>query len=486
MKHNNVWDSDLLERKDESDYLQKYLINRHIKNSGEPFVLNINAEWGFGKTYFLKNLAMDLENKKHPVIYFDAWKNDFTNNPLLAFMSELNNSLKPYLNQSTVAKGFFEEIYETSKSIIKPIAIKKLTGHGIDELNELLKDGEDDTSEIIDADLESGITSIISKASVIALSEHKSIQSNIEIFKTQMTKLLKYIENKLSSKNLPMFVFIDELDRCRPNYAIELLESIKHIFDINSIVFVVATDSKQLSHSINAVYGDRFASERYLKRFFHQEYNLAEPDNYAYANYLFDKHVLLTNTKLFSPLDSSLYQGKNKFVELFCGFSAFFKLSFRDQEQAVLMLDCIVLSWDSEELIHLAYILFLIMLKQTNTQIFTELHEMSITHRQSAVDSVFIKKIGAVGKITFKDYNAAGDRLTEYDCSVGDLIAFYLKALPMTYSVYNNHNSRKRIDEKILREFGKTLPGISIMNGYQMAKGLHVYPELVLRAGQFS
>ena len=84
-------------------------------------------------------------------------------------------------------------------------------------------------------------------------------------FKIDMGLLLKEIGKE---KELPLFILIDELDRCRPNYAIELLENIKHIFDIPGIVFIVATDSKQLSHSINAVYGSKFASEKYLKRFF--------------------------------------------------------------------------------------------------------------------------------------------------------------------------------------------------------------------------
>jgi len=58
-----------------------------------------------------------------------------------------------------------------------------------------------------------------------------------------------------------MFILIDELDRCRPTYAIELLENIKHLFDIEGLYFIIATDSTQLSYSINAVYGNKFASE---------------------------------------------------------------------------------------------------------------------------------------------------------------------------------------------------------------------------------
>ena len=52
-----------------------------------------------------------------------------------------------------------------------------------------------------------------------------------------------------------VFVLVDELDRCRPTYAIEMLETIKHFFSLDNYIFVVATDTNQLSHSIKAVYG---------------------------------------------------------------------------------------------------------------------------------------------------------------------------------------------------------------------------------------
>lgn len=60
----------------------------------------------------------------------------------------------------------------------------------------------------------------------------------------------------IKQKELPAFIFIDELDRCRPSYAVEMLETIKHIFDISGVVFVVATDTEQLQHAVKVVYGE--------------------------------------------------------------------------------------------------------------------------------------------------------------------------------------------------------------------------------------
>jgi len=84
---------------------------------------------------------------------------------------------------------------------------------------------------------------------------------------------------------------IDELDRCKPSYSIQLLETIKHLFNVEGVYFIVATASEQLSHSINAVYGEKFESKRYLNRFFDQEYSLKSPDKEEYCNFIWSKYL---------------------------------------------------------------------------------------------------------------------------------------------------------------------------------------------------
>ncbi|MCJ8270487.1 MAG: KAP family NTPase, partial [Psychrosphaera sp.] len=76
----------------------------------------------------------------------------------------------------------------------------------------------------------------------------------------------------------PAFIFIDELDRCRPSYAVEMLETIKHIFDIPGVVFVVATDTEQLQHAVKAIYGAGFDARVYLSRFFNSRFSLKTPE----------------------------------------------------------------------------------------------------------------------------------------------------------------------------------------------------------------
>lgn len=102
------WGNDKLERFKEAKFLTDYLIGKKERplnnfNNGS-FVLNVNAEWGFGKTYFLKNWADDLASQGHPTVYFDAWENDFSKDPLIAFIASINEQLKPYFTKSPKAQ----------------------------------------------------------------------------------------------------------------------------------------------------------------------------------------------------------------------------------------------------------------------------------------------------------------------------------------------------------------------------------------------
>jgi hypothetical protein len=65
-------------------------------------------------------------------------------------------------------------------------------------------------------------------------------------------------------------------DRCRPNFAIELLERVKHIFSLENFVYILGTDTKQLANAIRGVYGSEFDGERYLKRFIDRTYHFQE------------------------------------------------------------------------------------------------------------------------------------------------------------------------------------------------------------------
>lgn len=99
---------------------------------------------------------------------------------------------------------------------------------------------------------------------------------------------LKEITNHLSTIKsvLPIYVFIDELDRCKPDFTIGLIECVKHILSIDHMYFVFATDGGQLQNAIHGSYGERFDAELYFKKVFDRDIALVEPDVKAFSNAL--------------------------------------------------------------------------------------------------------------------------------------------------------------------------------------------------------
>ena len=87
-----------------------------------------------------------------------------------------------------------------------------------------------------------------------------------------------------------MFI-IDELDRCRPSFSIEVLEKAKHFFNVENIIFVLGADKEQLGHSIKAIYGNDLNVNGYLRRFIDLDYVLPSPDKGLFVKVLFKKHL---------------------------------------------------------------------------------------------------------------------------------------------------------------------------------------------------
>ncbi len=457
--------NDKLNRKDEAKFLINYLTKRYeVKNKENSFVLNVNAKWGYGKTFFLHLIEKELKKKEHEVIFFDAWKNDFTKEPLLAFFSEINDSLEKYLvafNQQN--RPFIKNIFKSSLPILISVLTKQLTGMGIEQLSEIME--EDDTNKPnhlqIKNDTKNTLSSIMSKTTEIALKEHNSIKKSIKEFKVNMSKIIELIKKK--EKELPLFILIDELDRCRPNYAIELLENIKHIFDIKGIYFIIATNSKQLSHSINAIYGANFSSEVYLKRFFDQEYSLKEPDKYEYIKFLYEKEIY-NKDLIYTPI---IVENKDKQIFTIEYYSKFFKLGLRDIKQIIDMLSTISLTWDTDEEIHLPYLLYFIITNYKYNELFNK--------SKNKFDSQIIRE--DFPKYKFDNSGFSNIKIT-------DLILTYTKILGC--NVKEEHDRKNRITE--LLHTSKNEERQTILpfkeNRLNKIEKLLEYPNIVKSAAQ--
>lgn len=407
---------DKLNRKESAAFLTNYLIKRYALASkhGHPdtFVLNIRADWGFGKTFFLQHWAKDLEQVGFPVVFFNSWENDFCDDPLIGFIAEINNGLSGYFKEIPVAKRHLDQALAVGRKLIKPASLgiasiiaKQLSGYSIDQLQKLYsQDNEhDDDGE---NHSENEISSLISKCADVALKEHLHTKETITLFKKRLSLLIETLQ-KEPNIQLPLFIFIDELDRCRPTYAIELLEAVKHLFGVPGVYFIVATNLEQLGHSIRAVYGEQFDSERYLKRFFDQEYLLPSPDDACFTAFLFERYSLNEFGTFYTVIEGGIYGSVPADQALFSILCSSFKLGARDQEQVASALQTVLLNWPKGEQIHLAYLLFLIIAKHISTSLFHQLAE-----NQFDISS-FTKALSTElrGKATFRTRDiVSGDR----------------------------------------------------------------------------
>jgi len=356
------WDRDVLNRSESAKFLTGYLNSLYAEEADEAinsnsFVLCLNAEWGYGKTFLIKNWAKDLKSDlNHPVVYFDAWQNDFSDDPLLAFISELENSLIEF--ETLVPKGdaLVKSVIDTGKGAIAPVL---KTAANI-FLNKVVGADSEEIVQVFNAASEGAIDTYVNNA----LEAHNNRKSKVKQFSAKLGDLLEKLKEKDFS--LPMYVFIDELDRCKPSYAIQLLEGIKHIFGTAGVFFIIATNKVQLSKSIKAVYGAEFDSLGYLQRFFDQEYQLPQPDFQSFSKLLINKYRLI-NVAV-ENLDLTSYG----LVETFAVLAEGFQLSLRSQDQVAKQFKAIVISNSIPRGIHHWFLLFLLMLKAKNEVIYDE------------------------------------------------------------------------------------------------------------------
>ena len=272
--------ADKLDRAKYAEFLTNFLIE---KGKSENYVLNLNAQWGAGKTWFLRRWAEEIEDK-YPVVFIDAWKSDHSKDPFLAVITEIQHSLINKTDKSLLKSPLIKNAWRMIKSVAPEATkavIKTKFGVDIDKATDLIS-GE-------------GVADIGAKLIEAAMSAHEEANKSIEDFKKAINAWLESVIGTNNGYDYPLFIFIDELDRCRPTYAIEMLETIKHLFDMKRVVFVIATDKEQLEHSIKAVYGIGFDSQRYLNRFFNRTLTLRKPNHYEFIFEIVSSSVILQN-----------------------------------------------------------------------------------------------------------------------------------------------------------------------------------------------
>ena len=251
------WQDDKLNRRKIADNLTNL-----IQGQSRPLTISLSGSWGTGKTFLLERWRQDLENKGVKSIYFNAWEDDFCDDPFIALIGQLSASLSK-------DKKRFPGLGADIKSVAAPV---------LRNLFENLSTAT--TGGLIRIDVDKLRESFANKA----LDAYSDQKENIKKLKSSLEAMSQKIVEETEH---PLVFIIDELDRCRPTFAIELLEKVKHIFDIPNIVFVFGINREELCSSIESIYG-QISSSIYLRRFFDMEFILPKVNSENFCRYLLE------------------------------------------------------------------------------------------------------------------------------------------------------------------------------------------------------
>ena len=251
-----TYQKDIIQRNNDIFHFIKIL--NSVKNN---YTIALDGNWGSGKTFFVKQVKMVLdayneENtdkkeiidicKKHYdlknfnlqpqfCVYYDAWKNDYDEDPMLSLVYSILKSTKSDF------KGEKIDFITMAASIMEAFSGKNW-------------------SQVIQ--------NLRGQSPLDELKKRKDLNESIG----------EFLSSLLEKKGNRLIIFIDELDRCKPDYAVRLLERIKHYFTQENITFVFSINMEQLQHTIKKYYGNDFDVFRYLDRFFDLKITLPAPN----------------------------------------------------------------------------------------------------------------------------------------------------------------------------------------------------------------
>jgi hypothetical protein len=166
--------------------------------------------------------------------------------------------------------------------------------------------------------------------------------------------------------------FVDELDRCRPTFSIELLERIKHLFDIPNILFVLSLDKPQLEASIMAVYGQGINSTEYLRRFIDLEYLIPTIKTKQFVESLFKRFAL--DEIFIQRTHHELQSDKSNFISFFASLADAVPLTLRAQERCITRLRVVMDQTPANHYLEPILVALLIVLKAVQPELFSRLY----------------------------------------------------------------------------------------------------------------
>ncbi len=337
---------DLLDR-----YVEIQNLSPMLLNAETPLVFSIDATWGGGKTTFIKLWQSYLKHGKnnsnsYKSLYFNAWESDFCEDPLLPLLSALETQ---WIGKE--GKRFKKAAWKKAKGLalkmIKPAITAVAKHYTFDLLN-------------ADKEYEKVTADFAADGAGKLLDEFTSQQASLEKFKESLQEVL----TGLPAYQQNLIIFVDELDRCKPTYAIEVLERIKHLFNVGRVIFVLAVNRAELSNAIQGVYGSNFDGSAYLKRFIDLEYTLQIPTRKKYIT------LKMRGSGIEDSFQQKLQKPIDHVTDTIRFLSDRFKYSLRDIDQLLTRLKLILTAMDYFDKNDADLIIVLLFLRENKREMY--------------------------------------------------------------------------------------------------------------------
>ena len=325
--HSNIWSDDALNRSSMAERLTNVVEHEH-----GGIVISLNGGWGSGKTFFLTRWQQHLEQKGFRTLYLNAWQDEFCDEPIVAISSQLD----AFSKENNLAS-----IWQNFQVSVAPILL-----HNIESL----------------------VKNKIGLSQDIKMDQPVQIYSERMKLKDQLVKELIEITAKIDEETKkPLIFIVDELDRCRPNYSLDFLEKIVHIFQVPNIVFVFGINKEELLSSLKSIYGN-IDSGVYLRRFFQREFIMQPSSRTDFCRRLI---ASLGLRKAFGDIDYMHYI--SDFETSFSAIADIMKLSLRDIEYCFRVIDFIAKNLSNRPPVHPLFLAVLIPLSLVNNSLYKRL-----------------------------------------------------------------------------------------------------------------
>lgn len=298
----------------------------------DNFVLQISGQFGSGKTFFVNLLKKHLEQKGYKTLYYNAWQHDYAQDAFISFCSIFIRHFETSPNSAGFKAAAQKLVVNNIPAMLKYCLgafVGKYTGIDTDKLIDAACDFAQDVD-----DHSQQVQKLCNDVLDIELNRENVISE----FRHALSQLVD-----TQRKEFPLVVFIDDLDRCKADFAVRLLDYIKHLFNIKGITFILAVDDEQLKSTIQQFYGAKNAAG-YLKRIVDFEFYLPLGD---YKNYI---------RSLIREYDFMMFAENDFLVNLLNNLGFIFDLSLRDFRRIFEQVHKVMCGWTLYK--HAPYVYF--------------------------------------------------------------------------------------------------------------------------------